>query len=144
MPGVVSSANRTIGAEIQGIGNITASTSSTSVTGASTHFTSGINVGDTIVTGSGTIGIVSSITNDTTLVLTTNSSTAVSGVFAYIDKTIKAGVDATTRIEGDVMKGYHAKVALEMSSSDAVTLQELYGAAVDVSLSLPGNTKTEG
>ena len=62
-------------------GTIAVSTSSTTVTGTSTLFTTELVAGQTIKNADGTnIGVISSITNDTTLILTTNSASTASGI----------------------------------------------------------------
>jgi hypothetical protein len=66
---------------ITGTGTITTSTSSTSVAGTSTSFTTEARVGDTIRVGDTAIGVIASITNATTIVLTANAlATNASGV----------------------------------------------------------------
>lgn len=74
-----------------GTGTITASTSSVTITGVGTSFTTQIKINDIIKNSSGVqLGIVSAIASNTSLTLRTNSSVAVSGgtydVFApYVD-----------------------------------------------------------
>ena len=66
---------------ITGTGTITTSTSSTTVTGTSTSFTTEARVGDTIRVGDTAIGVIATITNATTIVLTANAlATNASGV----------------------------------------------------------------
>ena len=64
---------------ITGTGTITSATNSTSVTGSGTSFETQVRAGDTIRVGDTAIGVVSSITNNTTLVLTANALSAQSG-----------------------------------------------------------------
>ena len=64
-------------------GSVTSSTSSTALTGSGTAFETELNVGDTVRTPEGKIGEVSSITNNTTAVLTANGSNAFSGKVGY-------------------------------------------------------------
>jgi hypothetical protein len=66
---------------ITGTGTITTSTSSTTVSGISTSFTTEARVGDTIRVGDTAIGVIATITNATTIVLTANAlATNASGV----------------------------------------------------------------
>jgi hypothetical protein len=66
---------------ITGTGTITTSTSSTTVSGTSTSFTTEARVGDTIRVGDTAIGVIATITNATTIVLTANAlATNASGV----------------------------------------------------------------
>ena len=61
---------------------VAASTSSTAVTGVNTKFTQELKALDVLISPAGaTIGIVSSVTNDTTLVLAANAAVAVNGKF---------------------------------------------------------------
>ena len=72
---------RATSALVSGTGTITTSTSSTSVTGSGTLFTTEVAyAGKALYTSADVyIGTVSSITNNTTLVLSTNAAVAVSG-----------------------------------------------------------------
>lgn len=58
---------------ITGTGTITTSSSSTTVSGSGTLFTTEARAGDTIRVGNTAIGVISSITNATTIVLTANA-----------------------------------------------------------------------
>jgi len=63
-----------------GSGTITTGTGTTTVTGSSTSFTTQVKAGDTIRVGNTAIGVVSSVTNDTSLELTANGLAANVGV----------------------------------------------------------------
>ena len=63
-----------------GSGTITTGTGTTTVTGSSTSFTTQVKAGDTIRVGDTAIGVVSSVTNDTSLELTANGLAANVGV----------------------------------------------------------------
>lgn len=66
---------------ITGTGTITTSTGSTTVSGTNTSFTTEARVGDTIRVGDTAIGVIQTITNATTIVLTANAlATNASGV----------------------------------------------------------------
>ena len=71
-------------------GTVTTSISSTTVSGSGTSFTTELSAGDvlystTAINGYYTyIGTVSSITNNTTLILTSNANIAISNGFAYV------------------------------------------------------------
>lgn len=63
-----------------GTGTVTAATNSTTVTGSSTVFTTQLKVGYWIGNAAGTtVGIISSIANNTSLTLTANANVAISG-----------------------------------------------------------------
>jgi phage tail sheath protein FI len=64
----------TISATITLTGNVTVANTSANVTGFGTSFSTEILAGDTITNANGTIGTVSSISNNTLLILTANSS----------------------------------------------------------------------
>ena len=68
-----------------GTGNITAATNTTTVTGSGTSFTTQLGKGYWIGNATGTtVGIISSIANNTSLTLTANASVAVSNAaFTY-------------------------------------------------------------
>jgi hypothetical protein len=68
-----------------GTGNITAATNTTTVTGSGTSFTTQLGKGYWIGNATGTtVGIISSIANNTSLTLTVNASVAVSNAaFTY-------------------------------------------------------------
>src|SRR6056300_206399 len=63
-----------------GTGTITTGTGTTTVTGSGTVFETQVKVGDTIRVGDTAIGVVDSITNDTSLELTANGLAANTGV----------------------------------------------------------------
>lgn len=70
-------------------GTITCTTSSTTVTGSGTSFTSELAAGNLLVNSSGTtIGTISTITNNTSLVLTANAAVAVTAGRVYLKNTI--------------------------------------------------------
>jgi hypothetical protein len=107
-----------------GQGTISSSVDSTTVTGAGTQFLSEVNVGDRIMEGDAwdqdaslyrCIGVVASITNDTTLVLTENASVDKSGTeygimtpaqWSYFSITVDDGgtnvTCATARTQGQI------------------------------------------
>ena len=60
-------------------GTITTTTSSTSVTGSGTSFTTQLAVGSVIYSGTTYVGTVASIASNTSLTLTTNATTAITG-----------------------------------------------------------------
>ena len=64
---------------ITGTGTITSGTGTTTVTGSGTSFETEVKVGDTIRVGDTAIGVVDSITNDTSLELTVNGLSAQTG-----------------------------------------------------------------
>jgi hypothetical protein len=69
-------------------GTITCTTGSTTVTGSGTSFTTELSAGNVLVNSSGTtIGTISSITNNTTLVLSANAAVAVTAGRTYIKNT---------------------------------------------------------
>lgn len=72
---------------IAGNGTISASTTSTTVTGVGTAFNTQLSAGSAIQTASGiNLGFVSSITNATSLTMSANSASNVSGVaYSYAD-----------------------------------------------------------
>lgn len=72
---------------IAGNGTLSASTTSTTVTGVGTAFNTQLSAGSAIQTASGiNLGFVSSITNATSLTMTANSASNVSGVaYSYAD-----------------------------------------------------------
>lgn len=72
---------------IAGNGTISASTTSTTVTGVGTAFNTQLSAGSAIQTSSGiNLGFVNSITNATSLTMTANSASNVSGVaYSYAD-----------------------------------------------------------
>ena len=75
-------------ASVAGAGTITSSLTSTTVTGSGTAFTTAVAVGNKIKNAAGqTVGIVRSITNNTSLELTTRALNVSSGVAYTIHKT---------------------------------------------------------
>ena len=69
-------------------GTITCTTGSTTVTGSGTSFTSELAAGNLLVNSSGTtIGTISTITNNTSLVLTGNAAVAVTNGRVYLKNT---------------------------------------------------------
>jgi hypothetical protein len=75
-------------------GTITCTTGSTTVTGSSTLFTTDLTAGDILVNSSGTtIGTISTITNDTSLTLTSNAAVAVTAGVTYIKNQFAITVD---------------------------------------------------
>lgn len=73
-------------ADLAGTGTITALTTSNTITGVDTTFTSQVRVGDTIKTSAGVvIGTVSVISTDTSLTLAANAAVAVSAAGYKID-----------------------------------------------------------
>ena len=101
-------------------GSITSSTSSTTLTGTGTTFnTTNTPIGSPIYSGTNFIGIVSSITNTTTIVLTANAAVAVTNAtdgFAYQGlallngETITIDSGATLTINSDSRWGQQAAV----------------------------------
>lgn len=78
-----------------GSGTISATTSSDTVTGTNTYFTSEVAVGDVIKTSAGTtVGTVESIASNTSLTLAANSAVAASGAYTYTH-TVEAESGAT-------------------------------------------------
>jgi len=65
---------------ITGTGTITSGTGTTTITGSGTSFETEVKVGDTIRVGDTAIGVVDSITNNTSLELTANGLSAQTGV----------------------------------------------------------------
>lgn len=69
-------------------GTITCTTGSTTVTGSGTSFTTELAAGNLLVNSSGTtIGTISTITNDTSLVLTINAAVALTNGRVYLKNT---------------------------------------------------------
>ena len=109
---VSASRNYDDGTPVAITGSITSSTSSTSLTGTGTTFnTTNTPVGSSIFSGTTFIGVVASITNTTTIVLTANAAVAVTGAtdgFAHTglvlgngeNITINSGVTFTVNSDG--------------------------------------------
>jgi len=82
---------------LPGFGTISATSSSTAVTGVNTKFLSKVNIGDKIYTIADVlVGTIASITSDTALVLTANSTTALSAVAFNIGQGATVGTITTT------------------------------------------------
>lgn len=125
-----------------GTGNITAATNTTTVTGNGTSFTTQLSEGYWIGNASGgTVGIVSSIANNTSLTLTANAGVAVSDAeFTYspygvpfIDKTLDpsscptaSGIIPANTIVNTVIVGQGNAVSfLSMGSNSKISITEL-------------------
>ena len=118
-------ASVSVGKVVQG--TVTASTSSTTVTGSGTAFTSDIAVGDVLIkTNNGIIGTVDSITNDTTLVLEAVSLFALASATVYVqDKTATVTLEPyTTDIEGKYIHKIASAISFIEFTDSSVTLEQ--------------------
>jgi hypothetical protein len=95
-------------------GTVTCATNSTTVTGSSTAFLTELTVGSWIGNTSGnTVGIVSSIANNTSLTLTANAAVAISGATArynpygvpYTVATANSAIIPSNTVERDILVG---------------------------------------
>lgn len=118
-------ASVSVGKVVQG--TITALTSSATVTGVDTAFTSDITVGDVLIkTNNGILGTVSSITNDTTLVLTGNSVFALTAGTVYVqDKTATVTLEPyTSGIEGKKIHKISPAISFIEFTDSSLTLEQ--------------------
>ena len=118
-------ASVSVGKVVQG--TVTASTSSTTVTGVGTAFTSDIAVGDVLIkTNNGIIGTVASITNATTLVLNAVSLFALATATVYVqDKTATVTLEPyTTDIEGKYIHKIVSAISFIEFTDSSVTLEQ--------------------
>jgi hypothetical protein len=95
-------------------GTVTCATNSPTVTGSGTAFTTQLTVGSWIGNTSGnTVGIVSSIANNTSLTLTANAAVAISGATArynpygvpYTVATANSDIIPSNTVERDILVG---------------------------------------
>jgi hypothetical protein len=95
-------------------GTVTCATNSATVTGSSTAFLTELRVGSWIGNTSGnTVGIVSSIANNTSLTLTANAAVAISGATArynpygvpYTVATANSAIIPSNTVERDILVG---------------------------------------
>lgn len=118
-------------------GTVTAATNTTAVTGTNTLFLSEIFPGDILYNANtNLLGTVSSVTDDTTLILTAPSSTAATGVSAYVRSpadlvfvnnadgfgTIKTSVDVADNILSTVGIGKYLTIAGAVTGVDGTYL----------------------
>lgn len=95
-------------------GTVTCATNSPTVTGSGTTFTTQLTVGSWIGNTSGnTVGIVSSIANNTSLTLTANAAVAIAGATArynpygvpYTIATANSAIVPSNTVERDILVG---------------------------------------
>ncbi|MDQ3950333.1 MAG: hypothetical protein M3282_08295 [Gemmatimonadota bacterium] len=125
-------------------GTITTATSSATVTGSGTSFLTEIAVGDRILQSNGTtaIGYVSSIASNTSLTLTANASTAVTGA-AYTARKIPNSANGVVHTGGfavTIPSGYAASAAsVTLGTSSNSNLATLTFASASSSLAVGGD-----
>jgi hypothetical protein len=103
-----------------GTGTVTAATNSTTITGSSTVFLSQLTIGSWIGNSTGTtVGIVSSIANNTSLTLTANANVAISGAgftynpygVPYVSVTANSAIIPSNTVERSIIVGQGNTVA---------------------------------
>ena len=133
-------------------GTITTSTSTnrTIVTGVGTNFTSQLSVGDALYKTDGTtlIGIISSITNDTSITLTGNAANANSGI-SFRTRKIPEALDAVilsnNGFDVTIPTGIIASCAsLEIGVTGTNSAESLIFSSATSSLSVNGNVIVYG
>lgn len=125
-------------------GTISSATTSTTVTGSGTLFTTEIAVGDRVLGSDGntSIGIVASVTNNTTLTLTANASSANTNV-AYTTRAIPGSGAAVTHAGNytvTIPAGYAASAAsVTLGAATTNFLSNLNFEAASSSLTVSGD-----
>jgi hypothetical protein len=131
-------------------GTISVSTSSTTVTGSGTLFTTELVAGQTIKNQDGTaIGVISSITNNTTLVLVSNSSSTATNVRYVVSATTTSLTGTITSLTASTtITGVGTKFTTELQAgviirtTGGTSIGTISSIASDTSLTLVANASS--